>query len=436
MKYFLIILCVIFSFSTFTECQTSNIKITSYNIEASYLRSYKSIDIELVCSFQIKDHADSVLFVFNDKCKINSIKFEKDTGWDDLRYHSTGKDSLSVELSKGVEPNKIQRLKFEYSFPAGEYNDTVFITDRGERWYPLIMDQVASFRLTCKVSNGMKVLSAGNLIGEKTEGDTVLFMWESELPVFKLPLIVFNPLKFEKSNIKAGETAISLYTFPEDTAGTSSLLIQAAGAVDYFNSLLGQYPYKNITLIEVNDFNGVNIGSGLLMVGAESLNGIRKGYYNFLLMPLAAEWFGAGVFAKYIEPGFFFLNISLPHYLRLMYIRHSEGEKAFEKSLLKSLENYKKFAGKENDIPVIDIDYPNTREKGLILYAKGPYILSRVEKELGSSAWKDFIYNLYNLYCGKILTYQNFKEMLSHYDKDGKTVRNFDKMMSEKGLPQ
>lgn len=99
------------------------------------------------------------------------------------------------------------------------------------------------------------------------------------------------------------------------------------------------------------------------------------------------------------------------------------------------MDNYKEFAGKENDIPIIDIDFPNTKEKGLVIYAKGPYILSKLETAMGKTTWMDFIHNLYYSYQGKILSYEKFKEMLSHYDKNGRVLIDFNKMMSEKGLP-
>ncbi len=434
MKRILVTFIFIFFFSSNTECQSPGIKISSYDIQASFFKSSSAINISLICNFRNEDNSDSMLVIFNDKCSINSIKLEKANKWQTVHYRFIGKDSLSVKLNENSEITKNQKLKFVYSFPSGEFNDTVFITGRGDRWYPLIMDQIVPFDLKCKVPKGMKVLSAGNLIDKKIQGDTDLYFWKSE-PVFKLPLIIFNPLRYKESKLESENNKVIFYTFPEDTIDTSSIMQQTAEAIDYFSSILGKYPYKYITLFEVDNFNGVDIGSGLLMVGKQSLKALQKGYTDLLLMPLAAQWFGAGVFAKYIEPGFFFLNISLPHYLRLMYIRHSQGVEAFNKALLDPLKKYEEFAGKENDLPVIDVDFPNTGEKGLLIYAKAPYILSIIETELGSVTWLDFISDLYNSYRGKILTYEKFKETLSHYDKNGKILISFNKMMSGKGLP-
>ena len=66
-----------------------------------------------------------------------------------------------------------------------------------------------------------------------------------------------------------------------------------------------------------------------------------------------------------------------------------------------------------NDIPIIDVDLPNTKEKGLILYAKGPFVLSKIEKDLGRKKWLSFLGDLYQTFRGKILTYDEFKKNLS-----------------------
>lgn len=431
MKNLLIILSIIFFITINTKCQSAEILINSYNIKVSFFKSIPELKIKLVCDFQFKKNSETVLFILNDKCTINSIKLDSGIDWKNLQFSFIGEDSLSVILNENLSATKKHILVFDYSFPTGLYDDTSLVIDRGDRWYPLIMDQIVPFKLTCRVSKEMKVIAAGNLAEEKIEADTAVYTWESVQPVFKLPLIVFNPLRYKGSNYNN----LVLYTFLEDSINTSLILNQASDAVNYFDSILGKLPFKNITIFETRDFNGVNIGSGLLMVGTQSLNAIVQGYSDLIIMPLAAEWFGAGVFSKYIEPGFFFLNISLPHYLRLMYIRYSLGDEAFNKSLMQLMDNYKEFAGKENDIPIIDIDFPNTKEKGLVIYAKGPYILSKLETAMGKTTWMDFIHNLYYSYQGKILSYEKFKEMLSHYDKNGRVLIDFNKMMSEKGLP-
>lgn len=66
------------------------------------------------------------------------------------------------------------------------------------------------------------------------------------------------------------------------------------------------------------------------------------------------------VFAKFRQHGFWLLTISLRHYLRLMYVRHSKGEVAFDKAMYEPLNQYGQFASKENNIPILYVDSPNS----------------------------------------------------------------------------
>ena len=100
------------------------------------------------------------------------------------------------------------------------------------------------------------------------------------------------------------------------------------------------------------------------------------------------------------------------------------------------LEKYKEFAGKENDIPIINIDSPNSREKGLILYGKGPFVFSKIHKAMGDKKWLSFLQNLYKSFRGKILTYDEFEKQTSRYDENGSILTLLKKLITQKGIPE
>jgi len=214
------------------------------------------------------------------------------------------------------------------------------------------------------------------------------------------------------------------------------MLNQSDSILSYFSKTIGPYSRDRLVYFEVADFGGINVGSGLLTIGKQSIEIINKGFDDFLILTIAQQWFTAGVFADFSEPGFFFFTISLPHYLRLMYIRDSNGEKAFNDALLKPLDKYNEFAGSESDIPIINVDMPNTREKGLILYAKGTYVLNMIAQEMGVETWKLFLRDLYKTFIGKVKTMDDFENYMNKYDTSGKTSTLFTKLINEKGLPQ
>ena len=119
-----------------------------------------------------------------------------------------------------------------------------------------------------------------------------------------------------------------------------------------------------------------------------------------------------------------------------MYLRQTQGEELFVESLQEPLVKYKEFAGKENDIPIIDIDSPNSREKSLILYGKGPFVLNRIEKKMGNEKWLSFLQNLYKSFRGKILTYTEFEKYISKYDETGNILTLLKQLITQKGMPE
>ena len=130
------------------------------------------------------------------------------------------------------------------------------------------------------------------------------------------------------------------------------------------------------------------------------------------------------------------MSISFPHYLRLMYIRDTKGEDDFEKALNSLKEKYEKAAGSENEIPVIDIDYPNTKEKGLALYAKGVLIIDKLRNDMGRENWIKFLRYFYEEYRGKTITLDTLTDSINKFDQTGECSNHLLEMLSGKGMPE
>ncbi|MFA6596234.1 MAG: hypothetical protein WCS69_00815 [Ignavibacteriaceae bacterium] len=427
-------LIFVFSISLFVcqivSAQYADITIDSYDINTTVLSNSEAIDVKLICNISVRNNSNAIQFIFSSESSLHSIKHLRDEKWINLPFVFAGKDSITITNPEKFFKDTKYALQFAYSFPTSKLNDTLLALDRGNRWYPMIIDQIVPFKLSCEVSKNYEVISSGDLLEITNFSEKSTYVWESRLPVFKIPLIIYNPAIFKKSTT----TLANFYYLSIDSTKALKLLTDIGEAINYYNNILGPFPYKKISLIEIQDFPGINTGSGLLMVGTQSLEAAGNGYDDMLILTIAQQWFGAGVFARFGEKGFLFLSLSLPHYLRLMFIRQNWGEEAFNESLNDPLNRYKKFAGKENDIPIIDVDLPNTKEKGLILYAKGPFVFSKIENELGYGKWLSFLHDLYQNFCGKILTYDEFKDRLKKYDEEGKVLTLLNHLMTEKGI--
>jgi hypothetical protein len=424
MKSIFIVLSIYLSFISALNAQSSGVIIHNYKIDALLNESEQTINVDLICTIAATEDLSSLQFLLNSETELLSVSCRSNNEWQKISFSFNGKDSLLLTSDKKFLKDDCTEIKFNYSLHVDALNDTVLLLDRGHRWYPLIVDQIFTYTLKCTIPEKYEVLTSGNLQAVKNINNNSIFNWSCNKPVFKLPLIIYNPETFKKNELISSENIIEFYPLTIDSANTKNILHQADVILSYFSKNIGGYIRDKLTYFEVSDFQGINVGSGLLTAGTQSLEMITKGYKDFLILTIAQQWFGAGVFPDFNRKGFFFFSISLPHYLRLMYVRDSDGEEAFNNSMLGPMKRYEEFAGSSNDIPVIDVDIPNTKEKSIILYAKGPFILSKIESEMGRDNWKSFLADLYQAFCGKIMTYDDFKLYMQKYDTKGQSVNS------------
>ena len=432
----IIFFCLLASLDKLTIIQGRGIIIISYDIDAIIAPHADAVEITVTCLMQKTDTTSQSKLLLSSNSKLQAVQFFTKGRWSEIPFQFTGKDTLQLHFPLTMRQADSLTMKFRYTFPISPLGDSLLLLDRGSRWYPLIIDQIATMRLKCEVPRDYTVLSAGDLIETKVSGTTSQFIWETKLPIFKLPLVVFKSSSLKKDTTQFLRKKIILYSSAADTFRCAPILTEAKNAFLFFTNAIGEYPYKSLTLVEVPYFDGTDISSGLLMTGSRSLMEMGNGDFDALRLTVAEQWIGAGVFAKFHQPGFWFLTISLPQYFRLMYIRREKGEEAFNEALHEPLKQYERFAGKENDIPILDVDFPNSKEKGLILYGKGPLVISKLHTQLSDDQWKALLQDLYREFLGKILTFGEFQTYVSKHDKSGKSLTLLNRLVTQKGIPK
>jgi len=430
-RIFILVILILSSQHVFS--QTPPVEITSYDIKTSLNLMMGELQVAVELGLNKIDTVTEFNLILNSNVKMGAIKSRTPNGSVDLPYKFAGKDTLNIIVPSPLASSS--NLTVDFFYTLGESTGNVIMLDRGNRWYPLIMDQIVPFKLTATVPKGYTVFSAGDLIEEKDLRKQSQFIWESKIPVFKLPLIMVKSEFYHKSAMDVAGKDIILYSSTLDQETQKKVLSEAGNSLKYYSKFIGVYPHTNLTLLEIPGMDGTDIASGLLMIGTPSLERFKQGYDDELLFSVACQWMAAGVFFKFQGKGFWFLQLSLPHYLRLMYLNYYRGTLAFNEGLKEGLEAYRKIAGTENEVSILDVDLPNSKEKSVALYGKGPYVVDLVRKQLGDENWDKFIKDIYKNFLGKILTYDEFVSYLSKYDQSGKAVVMLNKLVSEKGIP-
>ncbi len=410
---------------------SANYKIDSYDIKVKYESLQKPLLVGLTLFLQHNQEKDIEL-LFSSKCNISTISVMEGKKFRNLDYLRKGTDTIRLILDEQILTVPVLQILFSYSYPLE--NDTVVILDRGHRWYPMIAENIAPFTMRVEIPPKYIAVSAGELTEERNNGAVKYSTFSTSTPVFKIPLII-TPENYYTISVKdCGNTKISSYFIPEHSIGLiDSIQTNVCGLINYFNSSIGLYPFKRFTIVETPFFEGSNIGSSIITVGTESIKSFSAGNKDWLNLTVACQWVSAGVFPRLFCKGFWFLSLSIPHYLRLMYTESEKGEDAFNKELTYLSEKYGGFAGTEKDMPILDIDYPNTKEKGVLIYCKGVLAVDQLRKQMGDLNWSAFLKELYNVFKGKIIVFNDFVNLINKYDTSGESAEHLIKTLSGTG---
>jgi hypothetical protein len=410
---------------------SANYKINSYNIKLKYENSRKPLSVNLTLFLQHNQEKDIDL-LFSSKCNISSISIMEGKKIRNLDYVRKGSDTIKLMLDEQILTAPVLQILFSYSYPLE--NDTVIMLDRGHRWYPMIAENIAPFTMQIEIPPQYIAVSAGELTEERNNGTLKYCTYSTNTPVFKIPLIIAPENYYTVGEKDCGNIKICSYFITEHSLTLiDSIQTNICSLINYFNSNIGLYSFKRFTIIETPLFEGSNIGSSIITVGTESINSFSAGNKDWLNLTVACQWVSAGVFPRLFCKGFWFLSLSVPHYLRLMYTESERGEDAFNKELTNLSEKHNSFAGTEKDIPILDIDYPNTKEKGILIYCKGVLAVNKLRKLMGEANWTNFLREFYTSFSGKIIILDDLVNLIDKYDSSGESSKQLMKMLSEKG---
>ncbi len=410
-------------------------KITSYNINVEFKPYSVTMHVNASLTFKNDEQSDTILLLFNSDSKILNMKYPINETTFALTYFKGGKDTLYVILNEMMKSIQNFVINFEYEYPLEK--DSVILLDRGYRWYPMIAEDIYPFTMTVQIPENYTAISAGNIINERTIEGFKQISYDSRQPVFKIPLIIAPENYYIVKEKDCGEIKSYFYEINDSNSGKfDSVNIDICNLINYFSATIGKYPHDRFTLVETSVFPGSNLGSSIVTSGLDNFESFLLGNNDWLNMAVASQWICTGVFPRLFCKGFWFLSISFPHYLRLMYDRETRGEEFFNKEIDNLKETYKKIEGSEGDIPILDVDYPNTREKGFLLYAKGVLVLNKLKMELGEAKWIEILRYFYSEYNGKVIILDDFINSINKFDSTGYCSTNLLKMLKEKGLPE
>jgi aminopeptidase N len=410
-----------------TRLHAEEPRILGYDISVDWASSVTEAAVSVDAAFSVPDAADHLDLLFASGVIGVTAQAIRGSESEELVLARRSADSLSVSIPERFRGADSLVVRFRYAWPTEASAGPVYMS-RGHRWYPMIADQIAPFRLKVLLPSGFTSVCDADLASERTAVRSTEMIWRSPIPVFKIELAMLDRKRFHE----VGDGACRFITGRTDG---EAVCRGATEEARFLSDLLGPSPFSRLTILELGEDPGTNIGSGLLVMGSPAVDEILAGHDDQLALGVAEQWLGAAAFPLYRSRGFWFLQLSLPHYLRLMFLRASQGDEAFQKAMSDNLSAYRR-AASDGEVAILDVDMPNTRAKGAALYAKGPYVLDLVARDLGESRWREVLRDLYGTYRGRTMTLEDFFEVLKKYDASGKSVEHLRQMLSTTGIPE
>jgi hypothetical protein len=363
--------------------------------------------------------------------------------------HGGDNEGFLVVPAERLEAGRTYELEIRHEgdvvMPAG--NGVYFVGSRGN-WYPNRDLQFATYDFTYHYPRPLTLVSTGDLLDEKVEGETRIAHYRTSGPV---RLAGFNLGYYQKFTAKEDGVQVDVYANrkveaalaahpndmvvlppqfprrptevlplppppgPDPTAQSRVLANEVASAFAFFTSRFGPPPLKQLTVSPIpgrfgQGFPGLIYLSTLAYLRPQDRPNVNNRgtqlFFSELLHSheVAHQWWGNVVTTDGYQDGW--IMEGLANYSALMYLEKKKGTKALEDVL----EDYKKdLLMKLPDGNTVESRGPITwglrlessqapQAWQIITYNKGAWLFHMIRRMLGESAFQEMLTTLVKRY--------------------------------------
>ncbi|MCF6325418.1 MAG: M20/M25/M40 family metallo-hydrolase [Gammaproteobacteria bacterium] len=267
-------------------------------------------------------------------------------------------------------------------------------------WYPVVSEQLVSFKLAISLPEGWSAISQGSripLLTEALPGWTKV-MWEEKQPQDDIFIIANRYYEYRQS---AGATEAMVFLRDADETLAQKYLDTTAQYLSMYNKLLGPYPYQKFAMVE----NFWDTGYGM---PSFTLLGPRVIRFPFILHSsypheILHNWWGNGVFVDYDKGNW---AEGLTTYLADHLIAEQRGRAInYRRDVL---QRYSDFVIHERDFPLSEFRSRHSAATEAVGYGKTLMLFHMLRQQLGN---RDFVRALATLYRKHRFTIASFQDV-------------------------
>jgi aminopeptidase N len=285
-------------------------------------------------------------------------------------------------------------------------------------WFPCYdsPDDLRTTELRATVDKKLTLISNGNLISKKNNGDgTYTFHYACEKP-YANHLTSFVAGEYVLVKQQAGNTALHNYGSPYEKDYITASTVRLPDMMNYFSRITGlKYPYKKYTQVFVQYLPNWTGHAGMSTITENMVDDAGTHADFFYLWDLteaealAHQWFGYTITAA--DWSDVWLNKSFAHYFNCLYNEYKNGKNEFliyQFAYDQSLYLNDWYGG--NRHPVVTKNYDNVQSFTSDNYAtfRGAQVLHMLRKHLGEEKWWKAIRLYVKKNAGKLVTTTDF----------------------------
>jgi len=403
---------------------------------------------------------------------------------------NNGNNLFLVVAPRILEPGRDYEVEFHHEGPVVEDagNQVYFVAPRGT-WYPNSGMQFARYDLTFWYPQGLDLVTPGDVISDKTEGEWRVTRRSTEAPirfagfnlgVYKRSRVSRNGYTVEvcanraleralaprarpsavgpQSGVKPGAQSALVPPLPPDPlARLEELAGDVASALDFMAARFGPPPLKSLEVSPIPGSFGQGF-PGLLYLSTRtylrrqdeplaSLAPLDQSFFIDILQchETAHQWWGNIVTsASYHDD---WLMESLANYSALLYLEKRSGRHLLDAAL----ESYKTDLLAKNEIgqtiesagPIVLGARLSSSQSPLgwhhITYGKGSWILHMLRAQMGDERFFAMLGQLRRRYEWKSLSTEEFRQLAAEYlpsqSSDAQLEAFFDQWVYSTGIP-
>jgi len=312
-------------------------------------------------------------------------------------------DELVVELAEPAEPDRPLKLTFEIE---GDF----LVRPRGDNywelgiwpWFPQpeLSGQEYTFHAKVRVPKPFVPFAPGVTLSRKEEGADNVLETRVEKPI-QFAVILAGNYQVQEESRDGVTLRVATYGL-DNPRGRRQLIQVASEVIAYYRALLGDFPFPEFEILEINDYGYGQSPPGTMfitkeafdpLVGDLSRNSVQEIVKTFAHEIAHQYW---GIVVRIPDAEEQWLAESFAEYCAAMFLKDKRSEAAFE-STRKKWKRGADFAADAAPIPLANRVWTagdalrRAEIRNGLLYDKGPLLLAAIHKRVGDAAFRELL---------------------------------------------